>query len=151
MSMYIRINVTDSTWQPGLRLFKKNPQMNDKVLGQFAHFIAEIYKRMIVDVIENQRYKGKWAPLSPRYAQWKKDHGLDTRIWVASGLLKDSIAVYRSNDAWVVGINPKKVYPGTQTRVLDVCRHLEFGTSRMPARPLFRPVRNYISKNTKLS
>lgn len=142
-SMNIRIQPTDSKWRPGIRM-AKGKQEQERLLGQFAHYIANIYRDELIKAINSQRYRGRWVPLSPEYAEWKRRTGLSPNIWESTSLLKDSISVYRSNNEWVVGVNPYLRYPNSKTYVHKVIRYMEFGTSKMPARPLFRPVKKLI-------
>lgn len=143
MSMYIKIQPTAQEWRPASRMAKGSRE-KERLLGQFAHLIADIYRDELVNAINSQRYKGQWEPLDKDYLEWKRRQGLDTRIWIATGMLRDSISVYRSNGAWVVGINQRMRYPGSKVHMYKVLRWMEYGTSRMPARPLFRPVKRLI-------
>jgi hypothetical protein len=122
----------------------KNNKQKEALLGEFAHYIADIYRDELVLAIETQRYKSKWEPLDPKYLAWKKSQGLSTKVWESTSLLKDSITAYRSNNKWVVGINPRVKYPGSGVPVYKVARWLEYGTSVIPARPLFRPVKQLV-------
>lgn len=143
-SMHIKIQVTQQDWRPASRMAKGSKE-KEKLLGQFAHYIADIYRDELVRAINTQRYAGKWEPLNKDYVAWKRSQGLSTKIWESTEMLKRSITVYRSNNKWVVGINPRIKYPGSNVSVYKVARWLEYGTSRMPARPLFRPVKQLIT------
>lgn len=148
MGMHIFIQVTAQEWRPASRMAKGSRE-KEKLLGQFAKYIAEIYRDELIAAINSQRYKGQWEPLSKEYLEYKRRHGLSDKTWEATELLKNSISAYRSNNKWVVGINPYIKYPGTKTYVYKVARWMEYGTSNMPARPLFRPVKKLITSRMR--
>lgn len=145
MSIYIQISQTQ--WRPGIRIAKQEDM--EKLLGKFARYIATVYSKMLKDAIDSQRYKSSWEPLSPEYLAWKKSNGLSDHIWEASSLVKDNIGVWRSNDKYVVGVKRDVKYPGSNIQAYKVIRMLEFGTERMPARPLFMPIQRYISAHIR--
>lgn len=144
MSMDIKIQVNGSIWRPAIRM-SKGKKEQEKILGSFAKYIANIYRDELVKSINSQRYRGNWEPLSDDYVRWKKSQGLSTNTWEATSLLKDSISVWRSDGSWVVGVSRRVKYLGSDVPVYRVCRWMEFGTSKMPARPLFLPVKRLIS------
>lgn len=135
-------------WAPGSRLARQYPD-TEKLLTAFSKYVAELYVRELVDAINSQRYKGRWEPLTSDYLEYKRKNGLSTNIWEATSLLKESITVYRSDRSYVVGIDRSLKYPGTNVRVYKVIRWMEFGTSRMPARPLFSPVKRKLERNMR--
>lgn len=133
-------------WAPGSRLAGTEYR---NLLTAFSRKIANLYVEELVKAIESQRYKGRWEPLSPDYLKYKQEKGLSTKIWEATSLLKDSILVYRSGNSYVVGVNRNLKYPDSSVYVYEVIRWMEFGTSRMPARPLFTPVKRRIERNIR--
>ena len=77
-----------------------------------------------------------WAPLSAEWAA-VKGHG---KPWYHTTRLEKAIE-YEINDAGVrVGVLKHETYPETGSTVAIVGASLEYGTSKIPARPLFRPV-----------
>lgn len=77
-----------------------------------------------------------WAPLSAGWAE-TKGHG---NQWYYTGRLEKAIE-YEIDDAGVrVGVLKPETYPESGENVARVALKLEYGTSRIPARPLFRPV-----------
>lgn len=148
MPMSIYIQNLESQWRPASRMAKGNEEQ-EALLGKFAKKIALIYADEIVKSIESQRYKSKWEPLSGPYLEYKKRNNLSTNIWEATSLVHDSIGVWRSNDKYVVGIKRDVKYPGSNVPAYRVIRMLEFGTSKMPARPLFMPVKRLINSRLR--
>lgn len=133
-------------WRPGTKIAKKEHQ---KLLGQFAHYMAKVMAEEVRKAIITQKYAGTWAPLSVEYLDFKKKHGLSLKIWEATEFLRKNITAYRSNDKYVVGVNKRIKYPGTKVPAWKVMFWMEFGTSKMPARPLFRPVATALRKNVR--
>lgn len=143
--MYIKINVTDKVFRPGIR--KLSDRQKALYLDDFTKFIAKEMQKELVRAIDNQRFKYKWKPLNIAYLNYKKKHNLSLKTWEATGLLKDAIKVYKYGKVYHVGIDKRRKYKGTSVRVYDVAVALEFGTRYIPARPLFRPIVTYMSKN----
>ena len=148
--MDIKIQVDEyRKWAPGSRLATRDGDYRS-LLTAFSKRIADLYVEELVKAINTQRYKSRWEPLTPEYLAYKKSQGLSTNIWEATSLLKDSITVYRSGNSYVVGVNRSLRYPGTNVLVYKVIRWMEYGTSRMPARPLFMPVKRRIESNMRV-
>lgn len=145
-TMTLSIPVIDVEWEPGIRLAKGDLQM---YLPEFAKYMAVVMADELVRAVNSQRFRAKWEPLSIGYLKYKKKHHLSTKIWEATEVLKDNIKAYRYRDRWVVGIPKYIKYPGTNLRVYKVAQFIEFGTTRMPPRPLFRPIVDYLSKNIR--
>lgn len=146
MSIYIQVHSTQ--WRPASRMARGNAEQ-ERLLGKFAKYIANIYVEELVKAIDSQRYKGRWEPLSPEYLEWKKQNNMSTNIWEATSLVRDSIGTWRNNDVYVVGIKRNVKYPGSNIPAFRVIRWMEFGTSKMPARPLFLPVKRLINSRLR--
>jgi hypothetical protein len=105
--------------------------------------IAEEFAKYVQTIIYKQKYK--WKPLSARYLQRKKDQHLDLRILIATKAYVQSIrAIPRRRDkkvvSWSVGPGgPGEIHEPSGLKLKTLARWLEFGTSRMPARPHWRP------------
>lgn len=143
--LYLRINVTDEKTTPAQLISKDLPSW---VQEEFAKYIAQVLRNEYKKAIDKQRYRYRWKPLSFRYMYYKETYNLSLKIWEATGLLKNSIVYRKRNGYYMVGIDPYKKYKNG-VRVLDVAKCMEYGTSRMPARPLFRPLFEYIRKNIR--
>jgi hypothetical protein len=113
-----------------------------------ARAIAERYVRIVRYHIQDQDLA--WAPLRESYREWKRRHGLDERIWIATGQLQNSLRVWKGRYAssfggmrtgWFAGIPSTVRRKDTGVLMIDVMRSLEFGRPDigMPPRPLFRP------------
>jgi hypothetical protein len=141
--MYIHINTLNRYWTPGQRLLKANPELQQ----YFCQYMALEYQAALQRAILTQRFRNnKWLPLSPAYLQYKEKMGFAKGIWIRTGQLVDSIIVLQRGDHWMVGIDPTANYPGAAgIPVLTIAKFMEFGTTKMPARPLFRPIANYLN------
>lgn len=152
MALELYIQTIDTKWKPASRLAKTTSSGDvdlESYLDSFAKYMANIVKEEIVKAINSQRYASKWAPLSIPYVKGKKKKNLSPKVWEATSLLKDSIKAYRYRNSWVVGIPKDRRYPGTRVRVYQVAKFMEYGTTRMPPRPLFRPIYRYLQKNIR--
>ena len=110
---------------------------------RMAEYIVDYLRKGIL----RQRWKHRWKPLSERYRRYKLRKGLDTRILLAYHYYVNSITAYRSGNDWVVGIKPFQKHPKTLMSMEKLARFLEFGTSRMPPRPHWRPAFYEAQKN----
>lgn len=77
---------------------------------------------------------GRWAPLSPAYAEWKKRHFPGATILVRTGALRDSL------DWDGEGLGPGGYFKPEPGYVLfgteiPYAKHHQDGTDSMPARP----------------
>lgn len=81
-----------------------------------------------------------WTPLAERTVELK--HGDDT-IYVESGYLRNNLSVRRikssvKGSTIFVGASPWKTHP-SGAKLSDVMVWLEYGTDKIPPRPLVRP------------
>lgn len=151
--MTLVINVTDERWKPGSSFLNDPKYGLDKYDGQalleeFSRYLANEMKNLIKERIDVQYRYLRWDPLSPGYLEFKKRHGLSEDIWKATGRLYDSIEAYPFGGTIIVGINPSAHYDNG-TNVLFVAKCMEFGTDKMPARPLFAPTVRYMRRHIR--
>lgn len=90
-----------------------------------------------------------WAPLSPHTVALK---GHD-KIFVETGSLRAGIrvrAIRAPSNGYSIFIGASPWVKNTDGRKLsDIMRYLEYGTSKMPARPLIRPTWNEVKDKVK--
>ncbi len=161
----------DRLFSPGKRkigAMKRFPiEFRRALLKYFAVFMADVYAAELVKAIDSQRFKRNWPPLSPKYLAFKEEMGWSLKIWERTSLLKDSITFWRVKtpvSGFAVGIKPGVTYTvGKNKKKLEVrkvAQWMEFGTGEkaeggkgtrgwpgMPPRPLFRPLRERLSKD----
>lgn len=142
----IYVNVIDHKFTPGRHLCSGEYASYQP---EFADYVADKIKDDIIKAIESQKYSSKWAPLSPKYEEYKRKSGLSTKIWKATGTLESSIYKLNKKDKIWIGVTSHRRYPGTSLTMLDMARQLEFGTSKMPSRPLFRLVVNNYTRHIR--
>jgi hypothetical protein len=108
----------------------------------------------VVQNIWNQRFALK--PLAPKYLKWKAMNGRDTRILISTGKYVDSIRMWKVMRGKVqviqVGVYPNKRFAprgnaNVGVRIVDVARWLEYGTTKMPARPVWFLTLRQLRKN----
>lgn len=90
------------------------------------------------NVIRNQEFN--WQELSPRYKEWKKKKGLDERKLMATKTYVNyGIGWWEKEGRIFVG--PRRgIHKPSGLSYQDLARMLEFGTWKMPARQLWRPL-----------
>ncbi len=96
--------------------------------GKLAEAIGARYERALVERIHEG--DPSWAPLSAAWVE-QKGHG---NQWYYTGSLESAIKYEIRGDSVYIGI----VKPEGDIGL--IATQLEFGTSKIPARPLFAPV-----------
>lgn len=108
--------------------------------ARFARFIAQEYRRRLKKAVITQELAAGWKPLNAAYKQHKIETGLNPGMWIATSRLINSIVVVKTGMRFEVGIDKrKKTTPGGEY-LYDVALALEYGSGKIPPRPLFRPV-----------
>jgi hypothetical protein len=106
---------------------------------------GELFLEKLRSHIDNQDLP--WTPLSQKTIQLK---GGDTTIYVETGFLRDNmkaLKITESNNKYsiFVGALDSTITP-TGERLSDVMVWMEYGTNRMPPRPLIRPTVEEMAK-----
>ena len=144
----ITLNVNDKRTYPGIRIAEEYEEVGEDLQEEFAKYMAKVLRNEFKKAIDKQRYRRKWPPLSITYLRYKEKHHLSLKMWKATGLLQKSIVYRKRNGYYLVGIDPYKRYRNGP-KVLEIAKCLEYGTTRMPARPLFRPIFEYTRKHIR--
>lgn len=126
-------------WNPG-------KSYNIKYISMFERYIADTFVEIVQDRIDTQKFSSKWKPLSSSWLEFKKRNGLSEKTWEATGSLKNNLKVKKNN---VIGFDNRKRYRESHKTYLQVARELEYGTDKIPPRPLFRLVYSYMRKNIR--
>lgn len=147
-----QFNNQSPTWKPGKYIFNKEKYTSDEFFI-FVIYITLLYREFIVTVVKKRKWEKFWIPLNPKYLKWKKSHGRFENMWMNTGTLIDSISISWDEKLQKikVGIDGRLTYKvkGRRIPILLVCKWMEYGTCKMPARPLWRKARQYISKNIR--
>ena len=144
--MTILLEVQNKRWNPGANLVRR-PEFQDVDLDRFHGFLARRFVIDTVFAVKRRFYVLRWAPLSLSYLRYKQTHGLSTNIWEATSTLVSSLNYWKRGGIWYVGFNKRRFYPDTRMPIIRVARYVEYGTVKMPARPLFRSVQTYYDRN----
>lgn len=139
----IYIQTLDKAWSPGEKMLKSQ---NQQVRKQFETYIAHEFINEIKLSIKSQKYKSKWKPLSPRYLAYKKARGLSPIMWEATKQLKESLTI-TGTTTLTIGWDKRLLHKKSRYPLHKLAKRLEYGTMRIPPRPLFRYVYQYMSKN----
>ena len=123
-------------WEPG-----KHRGIEDK---SFESYMAQNYVELVKERVREEKYKSKWKPLSPAYKKWKEDNNLSPKTWEATGELMRNLKVKSHN---TIGFDNRRRHKMSGEKYIDITRKLEYGNRSVPARPLFRLVYWYMSKN----
>lgn len=142
-----------------MRIPVKNPfkvihgVFNDTVLPvtkKAAWDIAEEYVEELKETVYKQLWN--WKPLNEDYLKSKISGGLDPRIFIARGDFVKAIGVYPTADGQPrIGFPEDDYHPRAKIGLRLLARFLEFGTSKMPARPLWRPMHSIAVRRMKIT
>jgi hypothetical protein len=114
-----------------------------------ARNIATNYVRTLRKHIREQDYV--WPALNPDYLEYKRRHGLDERMWIATGKLYNQIRVSKGVSTktgrvgYFGGIRKDAIHHydahGDPVYTWWIMMALEYGNMRrgIPPRPLFEP------------
>ena len=139
----IYLEVIKVKWEPGKDILAG---ASKKDIKDFEDYIAQRYVDLVRERVKTQKYSSKWAPLSRRYLQKKKEMGWSLKTWEATGQLMRELKVKSRR---VVGFDNRKVHKESGERLLSIARKNEYGSFKVPARPLFRLVYWYMGKNMR--
>ena len=140
-------------WRPGQTYFGKDKYSKNRY-ACFLIYIALLYREFLINVVKERKWEKFWLPLSKKYLDWKKKNGRFENTWMNTGKLINSISISwdASRKRIRIGIDGRLKVDGIQ--LLQIAKWMEYGTARedgklpgCPARPLWRRVRDYISKN----
>lgn len=140
----ITIEVINKHWEPGLY----NLYHDDLIRDEYQRYMAFVYYQAINRALDKELYDKKFVRLSSDYLQWKFDNHLYTNTWQATGFLRFNISIKRLGklNYHITFFNKRR--PDSDLRLLKLARYLEYGTDRIPPRPLFTNVFRNISHNT---
>lgn len=136
------------------------PSRPGPVLLEVRNEIENVSKDLVTEFRDNIRKNVfDMAPLSPRYKAWKIRKGLDRRILIAQKKYIQAIGYENTPYGVRIGVMKgfrvdkiKKKDGTTQKKVIrykDLVRWLEYGTTKMPPRPHWRPQMRKWKRNRK--
>ena len=108
---------------------------------QLEEEIARNYIKQVKYAISTEKFK--FAPLSPQYLAYKRKYGLSLHTWEATSQLKNTLGYYRNGDIITIGWDKGLQHTNSKLKIYQIATILEFGTTKIPPRPLFRAVLRY--------
>lgn len=116
-------------------------------------YVEEVAQQIVdeaIQILDTQKYN--WQPLQEDYLNKKIRVGRDPRILIATGFYQDHISWGHRADGTVwVGVEDV-IHPDADLPLVVLARIHEFGTSTIPARPLWRPLLSkYMRSNEKFA
>jgi len=116
------------------------------------------FSNLVVGNISTQKFSAAYAPLNPRYREWKNQYGRSGKeFWALFNNLIQRISAFKVKGGWMGGIEVGVVVGGTswfgkgdRGHSVDVAQYatwLEKGRKGQPARPLFAPSTEEYSQN----
>lgn len=117
-------------------------QLSTNITPKFSAQLEEdgnLLLKTITDHIDNQDLK--WKPLSSSTIRLKNG---DETIYVETGFLRENLKVRkvrssRNGVTYFIGADAWTKHKPSGLKFSDLMIYLEYGTAKMPARPLIRP------------
>lgn len=113
------------------------------LMKDYEKFICREFIKRVKKHIKKQDLN--WPPLSTEYYQYKLSNNLSLNTWEATSLLKKTLGLLKKGDTYIIGWGNSRRHKGV--KVSDISRYLEYGTIKIPPRPLFRTVLKSIIKD----
>lgn len=104
----------------------------------FEEELAKDFVKQVKLAIDTQKFN--FTPLSPKYLAYKRKRGLSLNIWEATSQLKNSLGYFIEGNTITIGWDKSLVHKDSSLKVYQVAILLEYGTMKIPPRPLFRNV-----------
>ncbi len=122
----------------------------NRITEEFAYYILNFYKALILNAIKTQKFPAKYPPLSKAHLDRKKKHGWKLGFWEMTGFLQRNLTIwkyYKNN--YAIGFKEGIVHPESGTPILIIAKTLEKGSVKrgIPARPLFSPLAAGLSRH----
>lgn len=147
MSKDASLKLTGDWKRAGIYLKNLSTKLTPAFQAQFyedGEFVLDVMKSHII----NQDLS--WTPLAERTIELK---GGDDTIYIETGRLLDGLTVRRikssnTGSTIFVGASPWKTHKnprGAEVKMSDLMIWLEYGTDKMPPRPLIQPTYNEVS------
>lgn len=150
--MLLAFQIKPSTFV-NVPLPKGSPPEYVEFMREFVDFLCSRIVDEIEFAMKTQKFAHRWDDLSDSWQRRKERLELDDRTWIASGQLLNAVTWWerKSEGVFYVGVHPRLkhraykkgghyVSKKRNVRVVDIVRWMEFGTTKMPPRPLFTPV-----------
>lgn len=134
----IYIDVLGSKWYPARRL----KRVSNRVRNAFEIYCARLLILKVKEAVRVQKYASKWIALNPNYLRKKLESGQELGMWIADDML---IRQLKLKDNRHIGWDNRLRRDGVP--YLLIAKSLEWGTIRIPPRPLFRKVKSQIQRN----
>lgn len=117
---------------------------------EFARYILNLYKSLLLHAIKNQKFPKKYPPLSPAYVKYKKENRMHKGFWQATGFSQSNLTVWRlKKNNYAIGFKKNLEHPAAApgVTVAQINRWVEKGTVKMPPRPLYWPIARSIQRH----
>lgn len=115
-----------------------------KMIREFSKYILRLYIFLITEEINSNRYKGEWEPKDDE--EYQKYLGVVPKGNLLE-YLEESLECRKVGYKFVIRVNPKSKYPGSNIPLTKVLKAVEYGTSKFNARPILVRVKRTISDN----
>lgn len=124
------------------------------LIFSYSVYLLQVLRLRVQESVKKQKIgrksmKSLYKPLSKNYRKKNKDSV--GKFWIDTGELIMSMKVWSAGENSIkLGIPLYHKLPKSDTPTHMLYNYLEFGTDRIPARPLIHPNLQFLLKNTKV-
>lgn len=117
-----------------------------KIIKAFSEYLLELYGSLIEEAVNSNRYKGQWEPVDDEgYKEYLGTEPTGDILYY----IKDALEVKKIGYNFIIRIDPKKKYPGSNLSVERVVLALDNGTLKFSARPILKKIIRQIRSHIK--
>ncbi len=118
------------------------------IFREFVVYILNLYKSLILHAIQNQKFPKRYPPLNRDYVKYKKMNRMFQGFWQATGFSQNELTYWRLNKGrYAIGFKRNLIHPASGEKVWKIHNYVEKGTSKMPPRPLYKPLARSIQRH----
>lgn len=120
----------------------------------FSMYLAYLIVKRVQEAVKLQQLNGVpmktlYKPLSNSYNKSKPKQTQD-KFWKNSDYLIKNLKIWRNRASIYLGYHYSAKHPSNGANITDVMKYNEFGTKKMQARSLFKPVVQLVIKNSDI-
>lgn len=120
----------------------------DRLFKEFTVYVLMIYKSKILEAIRKQKFPKRYPPLNKDYVRFKKMNRMKQGFWQATGFSQVNLSYWRLKKGhYAIGFKKNLIHPWSGKKVYKIHNWVERGTSKMPARSLYKPIADSIRKS----
>lgn len=136
-SLDIKISISKIKDYSVSSLSKKEEKTLLMLIESFSMYVMNLYGILIEEAVNSNRYRGQWEPMEEK--GYKEYLGTEPTGDILL-YLKKSLEVKKIGRNFIIRVNPKIKYPGSDLSIEKVILAIDNGTSKFNARPVCKRI-----------